>query len=59
MYSKYQSAILNTVRATPKPVSSMAHSTVARALTSWAHTLDIRQRKGEVSTLLTLDSTTG
>ena len=34
------------VRATPKPVSSIAHSTVSRALASWAHTLDIRQRKG-------------
>jgi len=27
-----------TVRATPKPASSMAHSTVTRALALWAHT---------------------
>ena len=26
------------VRATPKPASSMAHSTVTRALALWAHT---------------------
>jgi len=28
----------NYVRATPKPASSMAHSTVTRALALWAHT---------------------
>jgi len=27
-----------SVRATPKPASSMAHSTVTRALALWAHT---------------------
>jgi len=26
-----------SVRATPKPASSMAHSTVTRALALWAH----------------------
>jgi len=30
--------ILTFVRATPKPASSMAHSTVTRALALWAHT---------------------
>jgi len=30
--------IVDTVRATPKPASSMAHSTVTRALALWAHT---------------------
>ena len=30
--------LLKPVRATPKPASSMAHSTVTRALALWAHT---------------------
>jgi len=30
--------IVVSVRATPKPASSMAHSTVTRALALWAHT---------------------
>jgi len=30
--------LVEAVRATPKPASSMAHSTVTRALALWAHT---------------------
>jgi len=32
------SHLISSVRATPKPASSMAHSTVTRALALWAHT---------------------
>jgi len=37
IYSKVSNSSA-TVRATPKPASSMAHSTVTRALALWAHT---------------------
>ena len=37
-YDLYTVLTLLTVRATPKPASSMAHSTVTRALALWAHT---------------------
>jgi len=38
LWSKREQLRAVCVRATPKPASSMAHSTVTRALALWAHT---------------------
>ena len=49
---------VGAVRATPKPASSMAHSTVTRALALWAHTWNQTIKEWN-EIVLTLESHTG